>query len=133
MQTAHEQVEELLEDLKLALNSPNRFEAISDQISVLCRGYMAPGADTLADQLNLTPKVETRILNLLQAHLGKTCSRTALMDAVYFDRHDEEPQTKIIDVKVCHLRKKLTAAKSQYEIETVWGQGYRLRSLAMAA
>ncbi len=43
----------------------------------------------------------------------------------------DEPELKIIDVFVCKLRKKLTAATggSNY-IETVWGRGYVLRDPA---
>jgi len=40
----------------------------------------------------------------------------------------DEPELKIIDVFICKLRKKLSAATggSNY-IETVWGRGYVLR------
>jgi two-component system cell cycle response regulator CtrA len=39
-----------------------------------------------------------------------------------------EPQLKIIDVFICHLRKKLAQAnRGKHYIQTVWGRGYRLR------
>ena len=42
-----------------------------------------------------------------------------------------EPVLKIIDVFVCHLRKKLAQATGgKHYIETVWGRGYRLRDPA---
>jgi two-component system cell cycle response regulator CtrA len=41
---------------------------------------------------------------------------------------DEEPEMKIIDVFVCKLRKKLSAATGGVDyIETVWGRGYVFR------
>jgi two-component system cell cycle response regulator CtrA len=40
----------------------------------------------------------------------------------------DEPELKIIDVFVCKLRKKLSAATGDESyIETVWGRGYVLR------
>jgi DNA-binding response OmpR family regulator len=55
------------------------------------------------------------------------------MDALYGDRIDIEPEIKIIDVFVCKLRKKLK--RFDIEVETVWGQGYRMpaQSKALAA
>jgi len=39
----------------------------------------------------------------------------------------DEPELKIIDVFVCHLRKKLAQAMCDKNyIETIWGRGYRL-------
>ena len=40
----------------------------------------------------------------------------------------DEPELKIIDVFICKLRKKLSAAlEGENYIETVWGRGYVLR------
>jgi two-component system cell cycle response regulator CtrA len=40
----------------------------------------------------------------------------------------DEPELKIIDVFICKLRKKLSAAcGGENYIETVWGRGYVLR------
>jgi two-component system cell cycle response regulator CtrA len=42
----------------------------------------------------------------------------------------DEPELKIIDVFICKLRKKLSAATGgENYIETVWGRGYVLRDL----
>lgn len=48
----------------------------------------------------------------------------AAMTAIYSDRAGPEPKPKIIDVWICHLRRKLKA--QHIEIENVWGRGYRL-------
>jgi two-component system cell cycle response regulator CtrA len=43
----------------------------------------------------------------------------------------DEPGLKIIDVFVCHLRKKLAQATGgKHCIETVWGRGHRMRDPA---
>ncbi len=43
----------------------------------------------------------------------------------------DEPDLKIIDVFVCKLRRRLTAASGgENYIETVWGRGYMLREPA---
>jgi two-component system cell cycle response regulator CtrA len=52
-------------------------------------------------------------------------TKEQLLFALYSGRHDDEqPEIKIIDVYVCKARKKL--ARWGIEIETLWGQGYRL-------
>ncbi|RVE90101.1 helix-turn-helix domain-containing protein [Sinorhizobium meliloti] len=60
------------------------------------------------------------------AHLATRdmATKQSVMLALYSDRADVEPETKIVDVFVCKMRKKL--ARFGVTIETVWGQGYRL-------
>lgn len=59
------------------------------------------------------------------AHLASrdVATKQSLMLALYGDRPDE-PEIKIVDVFVCKLRKKV--ARFGVNIETIWGQGYRL-------
>ena len=74
----------------------------------------------------VTPK-EYRILELLCQRQGSVLSKAAFLDHLYAGR--DEPETKIIDVFVCKLRKKLTEASGgKHYIETVWGRGYKLRA-----
>lgn len=69
-------------------------------------------------------KLESRIYNRLLISEGNLVTREQLYTAMYFDRHaDEYPAVKIMDVKICKLRKKLPANNT---IETVWGLGWRL-------
>ncbi len=54
-------------------------------------------------------------------------SKEIFLDHLYAGR--DEPETKIIDVFVCKLRKKLAQASGgKNYIETVWGRGYMLRT-----
>ena len=74
--------------------------------------------------MRLTRK-EFSILELLSLRPGVTVTKEMLLGHLYGGR--DEPELKIIDVFVCHLRKKLAQAMDgKHYIETVWGRGYRL-------
>ncbi|TGP28229.1 response regulator transcription factor [Mesorhizobium sp. M2D.F.Ca.ET.232.01.1.1] len=67
---------------------------------------------------------ETVLLTALAARPGSVVSKAMCMLALYNGR--DEPQSKIIDVFVCKLRKKISAATGGLDvIQTVWGQGFR--------
>ncbi len=75
--------------------------------------------------LHLTGK-EYGILELLSLRKGTTLTKEMFLNHLYGGM--DEPELKIIDVFVCKLRKKLTAAaRGETYIETVWGRGYVLR------
>jgi DNA-binding response OmpR family regulator len=66
------------------------------------------------------------IFELLSLRKGTVATKQMLFDHLY--RGMEEPEVKIIDVFVCHLRKKLAQATGgKHCIETIWGRGYRMR------
>jgi two-component system, cell cycle response regulator CtrA len=71
-------------------------------------------------------RTEYSILELLSLRKGATVvTKEMFLDYLYGGMH--EPEIKIIDVFVCHLRKKLAQATGgKLYIETVWGRGYRL-------
>lgn len=71
----------------------------------------------------LTEK-EARFVSALMRSKTGAMSKEALMTALYGLEPDVEE--KIIDVWACKLRKKLKTLGVAVEIETVWGQGYRL-------
>jgi len=75
--------------------------------------------------LHLTGK-EYVILELLSLRKGATLTKEMFLNQLYGGM--DEPGVKIIDVFVCKLRKKLSAATGgDNYIETVWGRGYVLR------
>jgi two-component system cell cycle response regulator CtrA len=75
--------------------------------------------------LHLTGK-EYGILELLSLRKGATLNKEMFLNHLYGGM--DEPAVKIIDVFVCKLRKKLSAATGgDNYIETVWGRGYVLR------
>jgi len=72
---------------------------------------------------------EYSILELLIWRKGVTVTKEMFLGHLYGGK--DEPELKIIDVFVCHLRKKLAQATGgKHYIETVWGRGYRLRDPA---
>ena len=80
--------------------------------------------------MNLTSK-EYHIMELLSIRKGSTLTKAHFINHLYGGI--DEPESKIIDVFICKLRRKLseyTGGKNY--IHTVWGQGYVLRDVATA-
>lgn len=104
--------------------------------SVIMTGKLTVNLDTRTVEvdkqpLHLTGK-EYGILELLSLRKGTTLTKEMFLNHLYGGM--DEPELKIIDVFVCKLRKKLTAATSgENYIETVWGRGYVLRDPAPVA
>ena len=98
--------------------------------SIIKTGKLAVNLDTRTVEvdgqpLHLTGK-EYGILELLSLRKGTTLTKEMFLNHLYGGM--DEPELKIIDVFVCKLRKKLTAATGgENYIETVWGRGYVLR------
>lgn len=81
--------------------------------------------------IHLTVK-ESALLEILAFRAGSCLSKAACMRAMYGER--DEPETKILDVFLCKLRRKLRPICGDYDpIETVWGQGLRFRDWSAAA
>src|SRR6476660_125962 len=76
-------------------------------------------------RVHLTDK-EYKILELLALHKHATLAKESFLNQLYGGV--DEPDSKIIDVFICKLRKKLSnASGGKNYIETVWGRGYTLR------
>jgi two-component system cell cycle response regulator CtrA len=101
--------------------------------SIIKTGKLTVNLDTrtveiTGQPLHLTGK-EYGILELLSLRKGTTLTKEMFLNHLYGGM--DEPELKIIDVFVCKLRKKLTAATGgENYIETVWGRGYVLRDPA---
>jgi two-component system cell cycle response regulator CtrA len=101
--------------------------------SIIRTGKLTVNLDTRTVEidgqpLHLTGK-EYGILELLSLRKGTTLTKEMFLNHLYGGM--DEPELKIIDVFVCKLRKKLTAATGgENYIETVWGRGYVLRDPA---
>ena len=78
--------------------------------------------------VRLTAK-EYQILELLSLRKGITVTKEMFLNHLYDENTSRN--SKIIDVFVCNLRKKLAQATGgNHYIETVWGRGYVLRDPA---
>ena len=85
----------------------------------------AQTVDVKGQPIHLTGK-EYGILELLSLRKGTTLTKEMFLNHLYGGM--DEPELKIIDVFICKLRKKLSAAtEGDNYIETVWGRGYALR------
>jgi DNA-binding response OmpR family regulator len=73
--------------------------------------------------LRLTHR-EFRLLEVLMESPGQTCSREHLLEHVWGIRFD--PHTRLVDVHVANLRKKLAGSGTERLIASVRGVGYRL-------
>ncbi len=103
--------------------------------SIIRTGRLSVNLDTRTVEvdsrpLHLTGK-EYGILELLSLRKGTTLTKEMFLNHLYGGI--DEPELKIIDVFVCKLRKKLSAAAGENYIETVWGRGYVLRDPQPAA
>ena len=79
-------------------------------------------------RLDLTSK-EYRILELLSLRKGSILGKSHFLSHLYGGI--DEPESKIIDVFICKLRRKLIESTGgDNYIHTVWGQGYVLRDVA---
>ena len=67
---------------------------------------------------------ERMLLGLLMRRHRVT--KDQMMTMLYADRPDEEPDSKILDVMICKMRKKLSP--HGVEIRTIHGAGYELPS-----
>jgi two-component system cell cycle response regulator CtrA len=98
--------------------------------AIVSTGKLSVNLDTKTvevggEMIHLTGK-EYQMLELLSLRKGTTLSKEMFLNHLYGD--DNEPEVKIIDVFICKLRKKLTAAADGIDyIETIWGRGYALR------
>jgi two-component system, cell cycle response regulator CtrA len=101
--------------------------------STIRTGKLAVNLDTRVVSVDdvpvhLTPK-EYAVLELLSLRKGTVLTKGKFLNHLYGGM--DEPQSKIIDILVCTLRKKLAQATGgSHYIETVRGCGYALRELA---
>ena len=98
--------------------------------SIIRTGKLSVNLDTKtvevdSQRVHLTGK-EYAMLELLSLRKGTTLTKEMFLNHLYGGI--DEPELKIIDVFICRLRKKLSAATGgDNYIETVWGRGYVLR------
>lgn len=119
-----EEVHRLFERMYDALDRPvlnrDQLRDCTDQISTITMAHVTPGEDGLWNGYKLSGS-ERRIADYLYRRLGKVVQKEVLLDLLYGALNDT-PEPKIIDVFICHIRKKL--AQSAYSIESDYGGGY---------
>jgi two-component system cell cycle response regulator CtrA len=98
--------------------------------SIIQTGKLKVNLDTRTVEVNNQPLYltgkEYGIVELLSLRKGTPLTKEMFLNHLYGGM--DEPEAKIIDVFVCKLRKKLSAATGgENYIETVWGRGHVLR------
>ena len=78
-----------------------------------------------AREIDLLPR-EFAILEYMMRNAGRPVTRTMLLNHVW--DYQFEPQANVVDVHISRLRRKIDAAGVRPVIETLRGEGYRIRS-----
>lgn len=97
---------------ELEITVPLSFE---DDICAVVRGRRC---------LELTPHQFT-VLRELYERSPRVVSKEALMQSLYGLQADDDPSIKIVDIRICQLRK-LLPEEMGLQIKTVWGRGFQL-------
>ncbi|WP_404710181.1 response regulator transcription factor [Sphingomonas sp. MMS24-J13] len=146
MLTARGSIEDRVEGLDAGaddyLVKPFALAELAARVSALGRRARSPDHDGIVaigsiriDRVNrsvtragrtivLHPR-EFQLLDTLMRHGGRTVTRAMLLKAIW--RFDFDPETKIVESHMSRLRAKLDAGFSIGAIETVRGEGYRVR------
>jgi two-component system OmpR family response regulator len=78
-------------------------------------------------EVELHPR-EFAILEYMMRNAGRPVTRTMLLSHVW--GYQFEPQANVVDVHISRLRKKIDGAGEKQLIETLRGEGYRIRASA---
>ncbi|WP_424814247.1 response regulator transcription factor [Roseococcus sp. YIM B11640] len=118
------EAEELTARLQAMVRRSKGFSQPRIQLGALSLDLGAKEVAVQGRAVHLTGK-EYAILELLLMRRGSVLSKENFLDHLYGGM--DEPDSKIIDVFVCKLRKKLQQAGAENVIGTVWGRGYIIR------
>ncbi|WP_394890551.1 response regulator transcription factor [Mesorhizobium sp. AaZ16] len=143
MLTAKDSLQDKVEGLKGGaddyLTKPFAFDELIARIEALLRRGPGAASDPLLKvgdltldpvakkvrrgerEISLTAK-EFRLLNYMMLHPGAVISRTRLLNNVWDLSFD--PETKVVDVYIRYLRRKIDGAEEHPLIKTVRGFGY---------
>ncbi len=77
------------------------------------------------EDLVFLTKNEYRILELLATKKNELVSREQILDHLY--QNNRRPESKIIDVYISKIRKKIFGRNGHQYLENIWGRGYKLQ------
>lgn len=98
-----------------------KIDELESQVVALRGGNQVVETLNLQSAFDLT-EYEARFLRLLAD--GRPRTKAQVLDNLYYDKLDNPPEPKIVDVWLCKLRAKV--GRYGVSIETIWGVGYRL-------
>lgn len=93
---------------------------------------LSMGLISINQELVQFTRREVDLLILLASRQGRVVSKEMIMEHMYTQGIDEEPELKIVDVFVCKIRNKLKAYHPDADfIHTAWGRGYMCSNSAL--
>ena len=116
--------EELLARVRAQLRSPGQRESSALEAADIHVDLRTRRVEREGREIELTAR-EFDLLAYLMRHPDQVLSREQILNAVW--GFDFDPGTKVLEVYVGYLRRKLGVSGSTDPIETVRGVGYRLR------
>jgi DNA-binding response OmpR family regulator len=117
-------LEELLARVRAQLRSPGQREASALETADIRMDLRTRRVHRDGHEVELTAR-EFDLLAYLMRHPDQVLSREQILNAVW--GFDFDPGTKVLEVYVGYLRRKLGDTDNSDPIETVRGVGYRLR------
>ena len=115
--------EELLARVRAQLRSPGQRESSVLEVSGIRMDLRSRRVQRNGADIQLTAR-EFEVLAYLMRHPDQVLSREQILNAVW--GFDFDPGTKVLEVYVGYLRRKLMATDDSDPIETVRNVGYRL-------
>lgn len=94
--------------------------ALKAQIAEL---RFVPEADVLRTALRITPKQAQLLLFIADRDLA---TKTAIYAGVFQHDDGDGPIDQIVNVTICHLRRRAREQGWPGRIENIWGTGYRM-------
>jgi len=144
--SARRSVDERVEGLKTGgddyLVKPFAFAELLARVQALIRRATAPTAPSVLEVADLTLDLHTRrvfrggkelflqplefsLLEYLMRNKGRVVSKTMIMEHVW--DYDFNPQTNVVEARICYLRDKVDKNFDSKLIHTVRGVGYVLK------
>ena len=117
--------EELLARVRAQLRNPAQREASALEAGDIRLDLRTRRVDRGGQEVKLTAR-EFELLAYLARHPDQVLSREQILNAVW--GYDFDPGTKVLEVYIGYLRRKLGAENGGGPIETVRNVGYRLRA-----
>lgn len=117
-------LEELLARVRAQLRSPGQREASVLETADIRMDLRTRRVHCDGHEVDLTAR-EFELLAYLMRHPDQVLSREQILNAVW--GFDFDPGTKVLEVYIGYLRRKLSDAADSNSIESVRGVGYRLR------
>jgi DNA-binding response OmpR family regulator len=117
-------LDELLARVRAQLRSPGQRESSVLEIADLRMDLRTRRVERRGSEVELTAR-EFELLAYLMRHPDQVLSREQILNAVW--GFDFDPGTKVLEVYIGYLRRKLAVADAPDPIDTVRNVGYRLR------